>query len=88
VLWRLEMKLRKAATLRWYTEAKEMVDYRVAGEGARSTQALHTWLALVEQANSLEGYRTDNFQALGTEFVDGIIGGVMEHVVVAVIEVD
>src|SRR5579864_9019407 len=42
----------------------------------------------VEDANGFEHHTADDLQALGAEFVDGVLRGVPEDVVVAVHEID
>src|SRR5207237_275658 len=45
-------------------------------------------LSLVDHAYTLKRHGTDNFQTLRAEFVDSVVGGVVEDVVVAVIKIN
>ena len=45
------------------------------------------WLALIQYPHGFENYASYDFQAFGTQFVHRILCRVMEHVVIAVVEV-
>src|SRR5258705_13027714 len=45
-------------------------------------------LALVNQLHCFPDYVSGDFETTGTEFVDGVLRGVMEDIVVAVVDVD
>ena len=66
--------------LEWGLSARKVP----AEEAARAGLVTH----LVEEADGLQHGAADDFQALGTEFIDGILRDVPEDVVIAVVEVD
>ena len=45
-------------------------------------------LSLIDQTNCLQRCRADDLQAIRAEFVDRVVAGVMEDVVVAVIKIN
>src|SRR5690349_9777924 len=60
----------------------ELSDLRTNNhEGHEGSRRLD--LSLVDQTNCVESYRTDDLQAIRTEFVYSIVSRVMEHIVVS-----
>src|SRR5690242_7479822 len=57
-------------------------------ERRASKSAMLRTLALVQHGESLQGHRPDNRQAFRAEFIEGVLSGVVENIVIAVIEID
>src|SRR5580700_926379 len=91
----LDMKLRKRAkahcTVRGESPLRSL---RIPALSIATSLPLFTFslrrqrVHLVENGDCFQHGAAYNFQALGTELIDGVLRGVPEHVVVAVIEVD